>query len=1146
MPDLVMLHTCECWLLEAYQRNEWKRKQTRIREWKNSVKESAKTNSRFIFRHLRFKTKDEPANLVEDDHGNVIYDPEKALFTINDKWDHIFAANVLHEDPTRMLHTVWPYIHDFSQEAAIPDIDASHLHQTVQMRNPDAAPGLDGWRTREMQTLPLRCFEPFALIFKQLESDHQELPDALTNAKQLILNKNGSSDAMHKRLITILPIMLLAYTGSRFRQLQEWQQSFLPQEIYGGVKNRYMSEVHTGLQLSIDQAKKDHAPILGVKLDKSKCFDRIVPAFAGALMLAFGVPKGVITIFLKIYAKLQRFLSYKSWTSPTPTHAANGVAQGCSLSLLAINMYMCAWVLMIRKLPDITARVFIDDSYLWTKLGNQHNLLSAIQVTSVWDELSGQKLNLDKCTTWGSNPKARKTIKSLFPQMHFAHSFDVLGTLITTDDRVTCHLTEAKIAKIEADCKNIGLLPLDIKCKTNLLGSKVLPQATYGPCINQIPKKVQNKICSGVVAALWKNRPHWRSKHLVVGLLSKPHRVDIGVAKAYCTLLDFIRFLKFDIQIVNLCKALFSSIADSKTNLMRNVVEAANLFGLSLDEKLQLSFHGSQKVFILDVHPKDIKKLLQMLGRNVSYHLAQTRSRKDFSKPQGVLDHDLTRCSHAKLSKELVGRLPSNVILDSIQTGCLLTRDRLCAANLVEDSLCRFCHQEKESADHLVFKCPLVRENFGVPKFHELGPNFALLGIVEHPLGLVKDRMKCSSPWELHVQPIKHLHVSRPLWTDGSVLASDFFWLTSGAFAVVDLTGHCIAKGQVWHWSLCSFTTELWAVIVAAALADSSVIIFTDNKAVAQNFKQMIDLQGVPSHWSHFHWWAFLLDLIDRKYDATGATIDVHWIPAHKFESMPVEFISERLAHSAGTSVIDILFNRKADLYARDVCKVISPVDVRWLDVLPRLITEHHSWLVKIARAIGQDNEEDQCRLFEPKDQKEPEIDDAFIENSFQVWTWPPFLDRELWKTAFVPSDEAPPKWNSCLQDWHTFCCFAKGLTWRLDSNCCWSYLELAAIFILRGFRFQGCDIQTTTFSDFIPKIKKSVTCILKSDQRALIPGKHNPDYNKPTGKTLPSGTLDGVELCCSRQELLSLGSFILNGGNHRLSSWSSSLCDLN
>ena len=258
------------------------------------------------------------------------------------------------------------------------------------------------------------------------------------------------------------------------------------------------------------------------------------------------------------------------------------------------------------------------------------------------------------------------------------------------------------------------------------------------------------------------------------------------------------------------------------------------------------------------------------------------------------------------------------------------------------------------------------------------------------------------------------------------------------------------------------------------------------------------------------------------------------------------ECISEDLARCAGTSVLDICHNRQADFVARDVCKFVAPVDPIWLTKLPKLIYDHHCWLVKVAREIGQDNEADKCKKFEPREQLEPEIDDTFIENSFKVWSWPPHAPKNAWKfKAKIPC--APPaKWKEGDNNWNTFCRFLSGLHWRLDKDSCWSYLELAVIFVLRGFQLQPCDPEIHTLADLTPRIKKAVTCILKSNYQGLLPGNHNPDYNKPTGKTLPSGVLEGVDLCCDRHELLSLGKLILGGGNHRLSSWSTCLCDLN
>lgn len=51
-----------------------------------------------------------------------------------------------------------------------------------------------------------------------------------------------------------------------------------------------MSEVHTQIQLEVDHAHSFHGAFAGLKLDKSKCFDRLLPKLCAVLMLALGLP----------------------------------------------------------------------------------------------------------------------------------------------------------------------------------------------------------------------------------------------------------------------------------------------------------------------------------------------------------------------------------------------------------------------------------------------------------------------------------------------------------------------------------------------------------------------------------------------------------------------------------------------------------------------------------------------------------------------------------------------------------------------------------------------------------------------------------------------------------------------------------------
>ena len=290
-----------------------------------------------------------------------------------------------------------------------------------------------------------------------IEESDEPLPNALTCAKQCILNKKGPAAALNKRIIIVLPALLLAYTGSRYRQLQSWLLASLPPAILGGVQDRHMASLYNEVRLELDLAQGDSSPVVGVKLDKSKALDRIVPAYAAVLMLAFGLPKQLVNVFVKLYRSLHCHMAYRNWVRPIATTAANGVAQGCSLSLLAMNMYNKVWYHLLEHLPGISARAFVDDSYLWCKLNHIHDLRAAIQITQLWDQLVGQLFNPNKSSMWSSHTDKSHLVDGVAPNMA-PHQFVVQKHYIVCErcgQRLLKNSSKEKLTELSmAECWN--------------------------------------------------------------------------------------------------------------------------------------------------------------------------------------------------------------------------------------------------------------------------------------------------------------------------------------------------------------------------------------------------------------------------------------------------------------------------------------------------------------------------------------------------------------------------------------------------------------------------------------------------------------------------------------------------------------------
>ena len=522
-----------------------KEKYNRVQKWRAQMKEGTTTKNvdKKVFQWVKQKQAKHSANLIVGQDDNVIYNPLDAISEINSQWDSVYSINALHDEPMNILACVWPHIQKYRNPIDLPPLSGEDLKNQVLLRRPTAAPGMDGWRTIECQLLPKNFYEAVALFFNQVENGTRDLPHALVAAKQVILDKPAAKDTpLQKRVLTILPVMLLAYTGLRYKQLQGWQQNTL-REIYGGIKNRKMTDAHTLIRLEIDHAKATDCHILGVKLDKSKCFDRLIPSVTAALFLAFGLPTGISFFFTKMYRGLHRYMTYKEWTSHISTTSCNGLAQGCSLSLLAINLHMAVWHAFVEHLAVHTA-TFIDDCYLWAAITNAACIEKAIELTNLWDELCGQKLNMSKCQIRSTNTKGRKILKDTFPNMQLVHLVEILGARIQTAEMKSFHWPSDRTSKICQDVKNIAALPCSRQLRAHLISTKAIPQLSFSPHISAIPKIALKQIQDEIAKTLWKGRPKWRSKLLLFGLLAQPHRSEPFLARSYNTILDCFSFLK--------------------------------------------------------------------------------------------------------------------------------------------------------------------------------------------------------------------------------------------------------------------------------------------------------------------------------------------------------------------------------------------------------------------------------------------------------------------------------------------------------------------------------------------------------------------------------------------------------------------------
>lgn len=1105
----------------------FKEKRARISAWKQKMIDATKTKQvdKCVFQWINGKTKMPSPNIILNKNGDIILAPTDAIVEINDQWDSIFASNIHHTNPEEVLAKIWPVIKDSYSKVDLPPITAEDLKAQAARRKPNAAPGLDGWRTVEVQSFPLVVWASIATYFCQVESGLRSLPENLTLAKQIILDKGSDDAPLSKRLISLLSVLLLSYTGLRYRQLQEWQHRCLPRQLFGGIKHRKMSSVHSQMQLQIDIAHANNDELVGLKLDKSKCFDRMVPSIVASLFVAFGLPLGLTRFFMSMYQGLKRYMCYKQWISTRATTAPNGLVQGCSLSLLAINLQMSVWALMLEKISEVSLAIFIDDSYMWARANHHLILQRAFELTTEWDALVGQVLNMKKCQIWGTSSSSRAIMRSIFPQMQLCLTLEVLGATVHTSNAIQYEWPTKKTTKILRDLQLIKSIPCPRQIQEHLISVKVIPQLTFAAHLNGIPKKALSSIQNAVADGLWRGRPMSRSKGMLMAIIADPDRCDPFAARAYSTVIDTLDFLKHtDPTHRQAWKIQFESGYIRPNSLIHHFFQATTILSIEMVGPFHMTMWEASPVSVLDFAKRDLKGIIKIAVRHACYSKASYTSRKDIAPAQNILDLYATRLANAKCKNVLHKGLPLQCHRDASIVGSCLTNDRRAAAGHSDTDLCRFCSAEKETFAHLAHDC--MQLPFQERPFCNLskGTNFGNLGIVETPHEQVKRRLQISSISDIPVEIWSNVSkcVQQHVWSDGSCEFTDDFWSTIGGYAVVSFHGKVLQKGPVFHWALSAYSCELWALIVAFATSEYPIVCHSDCLSLCNQVVEMITYKKVNPTWPHLEWWNFLYQVFESRLQWADVPLQVKWCPAHILEHLPLEMISNQQAREHNTTWLNIARNREADKQAKRACvsqKTLtndqracdhkSIIDWQlWITNICALVSESSVGTPKKSQPWGAVNDalknsDEKCSVFH---------DDLTILHPTEVfakilpkWDW--YLDPQ--ECDWIPDFDSQIPLRSYAKissiQWETALRFFNGLRWMSNDSKKMAFIEIAYHAWYSGWVFPEIDANPASYSSFLKKI---INQAHKIKPLALCPGPINPSC-KSFGKTLPTGFIE-------------------------------------
>lgn len=379
-------------------------------------------------------------------------------------------------------------------------------------------------------------------------------------------------------------------------------------------------------------------------------------------------------------------------------------------------------------------------------------------------------------------------------------------------------------------------------------------------------------------------------------------------------------------------------------------------------------------------------------------------------------------------------------------------------------------------------------------------------------------------------------------WTDGSV-ANSHFWPAIGSCAVCNDQGQVIYADRVSHWSLSAYTSELCAVLQAFARATFKTHLVSDSKSVVSQCLFLIQDEYVPSHWSHFTWWSFLLDLTLSRKSFRNQPLTVEWTPAHLIDHTNNLGEIHYIAQVHNVSAINLRRNKQADAAA---AAVLNTPDNQQLNNKFQAIAAWQVRLVDTALLLAEfSNKEDFCEpvpVNRPALTLSPEFPVNDFQRVFPLWDWNPQRATFSWKTRFVIASQKQPPASLSADNWGIIKHFLSSLSWKLDQHAKTSFLELAFALNIMGYKL----VDKPDFPAAVSTLIREAISFARQIQRPhhpLVPGRVLSTC-KANGKAHTSGHSTGALAHIPVRALCKLAC-AFGGRSHALKEWSVLFSDL-
>ena len=367
------------------------------------------STQRNAFKYLRNETPSMP-HMLPDENNEITADIEEQLKGAIKAWSVYLKHNQIPE-ASKFLEEYQDEIRETYSDCKIPNISPHELLRFIKKRQDEKAGGADGWRTVELKKLPLEIIELWCPIYELVEQLN-EWPEVVPMCITTLIPKTSSTKYTDMRPITLNTIFFTAWACLRSSHSTSWHESACHDRIYGARKGRSTHDAELPGAMQIQYAQNTKQGMVGLSDDRRKCFDLADAKTVMPIMNAVGLNALITGPMTAFYDKHKRIFRIDgACAEPFPTTA---LVQGDAWSTRFINILFSVLARRLAKAtPNATTQFFVDDSKLRTNEENFSELVEAQRQSKLFNELTGQQTNHDKCVAWGTTRTAREKAKEL-------------------------------------------------------------------------------------------------------------------------------------------------------------------------------------------------------------------------------------------------------------------------------------------------------------------------------------------------------------------------------------------------------------------------------------------------------------------------------------------------------------------------------------------------------------------------------------------------------------------------------------------------------------------------------------------------------------------------------------------------------------